>query len=67
MDEGERLTYFTCTLDQAARWKKSVSGGRVTQSDTILDLIDEQARCFPDHPALGIADFSPRDSVDRGQ
>lgn len=48
--------YFTCTLGEAARRRQS--GIESTRSFTsVLGVVDEQARRFPDIPALGFADF----------
>jgi acyl-CoA synthetase (AMP-forming)/AMP-acid ligase II len=43
-----RLTYFTCTLGQAAVWNKE----HPHAFETVNRLIDEQAEKFPDTPAV---------------
>lgn len=56
--ESQDLDYFTCTLGQAALWKKGQSTQHPTEFSTVLELIDDQGRDLPDEPALGFADFS---------
>lgn len=46
--------YFTCTLGQAA--ERKTTGDK--SFETIIHLIDEQARSAPNLPALGFADYS---------
>lgn len=59
------LNYFTFTLGQASQWKKkNQSGEQPAQFDTILELLDEQARQLPDKPALGFAQFCSRGVTD---
>jgi hypothetical protein len=43
------LTYFTCTLGQAAEQNK----GRPRDFETVTEFIDLQARIHPDNPAVG--------------
>ncbi|KAK7750271.1 putative NRPS-like protein biosynthetic cluster [Diatrype stigma] len=64
--DHEDLNYFTCTLGQASQWKKrNQPGQQPAQFDTILELLDEQARLFPDKPALGFADFCSQGATDQ--
>ncbi|KAK8095015.1 hypothetical protein PG997_001700 [Apiospora hydei] len=56
--ESQDLNYFTCTLGQAALWKKSQSAQQPNEFATVLELIDDQGRDIPDEPAIGFADFS---------
>ncbi|KAK8130725.1 2-epi-5-epi-valiolone synthase [Apiospora kogelbergensis] len=56
--DSEGLNYFTCTLGQAALWKKRPSAPKPTEFPTVLELIDDQGADIPDEPALGFADFS---------
>ena len=51
------LNYFTCTLGQAALWKKRQSTPKPNEFSTVLQLIDDQGRDIPDEPAIGFADF----------
>lgn len=51
------VTYFTCTLGQAAQRRQE--GTHVEHSaKTVMELVDEQARLVPQRPALGFA-FTP--------
>ncbi|KAK7921707.1 hypothetical protein PG985_009729 [Apiospora marii] len=52
------MNYFTCTLGEAALWKKSQSTEQPTEFSTVLELIDDQGRDIPNEPAIGFADFS---------
>ncbi|KAK7976958.1 hypothetical protein PG988_004448 [Apiospora saccharicola] len=56
--ESQDLNYFTCTLGQAALWKKGQPTGQPTEFSTILELIDNQGRDILNEPAIGFADFS---------
>lgn len=56
--------YFTCTLGEAALWKKSLNH-EPDSYETVLDLIDSQARDCPDAPALGFADFTGQSADSR--
>ncbi|KAK8133359.1 male sterility protein-domain-containing protein [Apiospora sp. TS-2023a] len=56
--ESPDLNYFTCTLGQAALWKKGQPTGQPTEFSTVLELIDDQGRDIPNEPAIGFADFS---------
>ncbi|KAK7947770.1 uncharacterized protein PG986_008656 [Apiospora aurea] len=56
--ESQDLNYFTCTLGQAALWKKGQSNQQPNEFATVLELIDDQGRDIPDEPAIGFADFS---------
>ena len=51
------LNYFTCTLAQAAQWK--LENQLVGGFDTVIDLVDKQARLIPQSPALGFAQLQP--------
>ncbi|KAK8038528.1 L-aminoadipate-semialdehyde dehydrogenase [Apiospora rasikravindrae] len=55
---SQDLNYFTCTLGQAALWKKQQSTQQPNEFATVLGLIDDQGRDIPDEPAIGFADFS---------
>lgn len=55
------LNYFTCTLGQSVLWKQQQQQqqqGIETTFETVLELIDTQARDSPESPALGFADFT---------
>ena len=54
------LTYFTCTLGEAAQWKAS-SPNRRQSFKTVLDMIEQQANEIPELPALGFPGFSSDD------
>lgn len=54
---SNEYNYFTCTLGEAALWKKSLNN-KPDSYETVLELIDCQARDCPDAPALGFADFN---------
>ncbi|KAK6845760.1 male sterility protein-domain-containing protein [Apiospora arundinis] len=56
--DSQDLNYFTCTLGEAALWKKSPSTPKPNEYQTVLELIDDQGRDIPDEPAIGFADFS---------
>ncbi|KAK8076856.1 hypothetical protein PG996_003026 [Apiospora saccharicola] len=56
--ESQDLNYFTCTLGQAALWKKGQSTGQPTEFSTVLELIDDQGRDILNEPAIGFADVS---------
>ncbi|KAK9423820.1 hypothetical protein SUNI508_03836 [Seiridium unicorne] len=64
MDPGG-LNYFTCTLGQCALWKQQQPKNTRKSFDTVLELIDEQAREYPDSAALGFADFHADDNQHR--
>lgn len=53
--------YFTCTLGEAARWKAQAVEPTQESYETIIELIDGQARRRPQSPALGFADFKSED------
>ncbi|KAI6251931.1 putative NRPS-like protein biosynthetic cluster [Pyricularia oryzae] len=50
------LTYFTCTLGEAARYQASAPDGQESFK-SVLEMIDKQAEAIPGVPALGFADF----------
>ncbi|KAK8087449.1 male sterility protein-domain-containing protein [Apiospora phragmitis] len=62
--ESQDLNYFTCTLGQAALWKKKQSTQQPIEYSTVLELIDSQGQDIPDAPAIGFANFS--DDGERG-
>ncbi|KAI1761375.1 hypothetical protein GGR53DRAFT_525119 [Hypoxylon sp. FL1150] len=53
------LNYFTCTLGQAV-YLKEQNGGVQNAFETVLALIEEQAKHLPDRPAVGFADFTSK-------
>ncbi|KAI1415862.1 acetyl-CoA synthetase-like protein [Hypoxylon sp. FL1857] len=57
------LSYFTCTLGQAAHLKNE-DDGRQISFKTVLSLIEENARQLPEQPALGFANYTSKHSVD---
>ncbi|KAF7563552.1 hypothetical protein G7046_g567 [Stylonectria norvegica] len=56
------LNYFTCTLGEAIRWKRSLDVPGVEPFATVIDLIDRQAQLQPNSPALGFANFLSEES-----
>lgn len=54
---------FTCTLGHALEWKGRAAK-HPSSFETVLNLVDEQARDLPNSPCLGFADLSPQDGVD---
>jgi hypothetical protein len=61
------LNYFTCTLGQSALWKLQQPKNARTSFDTVLQLVDEQARNLPDRAAIGFANFYIKQSDKRKQ
>ncbi|KAL2672666.1 hypothetical protein Neosp_013380 [[Neocosmospora] mangrovei] len=58
-------TYFTCTLGEALKLKQQ-AGGPVQLYETVIDLIDTQARNNPESPALGFASLDDEESARNG-
>jgi hypothetical protein len=56
------LTYFTCTLGQAAEQNRD----RPRDFATVAEFIDVQARVHPDRPAIGFPITSSDPSYDWG-
>lgn len=54
--------YFTCTLGEAQRWKSKHNDSKAF--DNVIDLIDRQAKEFPDLPAIGFSDLEGSTSSD---
>ncbi|KAJ3538484.1 hypothetical protein NM208_g5889 [Fusarium decemcellulare] len=55
-------TYFTCTLGEATRLKCE-AGDSMPSCETVIELIDQQARDHPQSPALGFATFQHEASM----
>jgi hypothetical protein len=55
------LNYFTCTLGQAAIWKRE-SATHLKSFDTVLELVERQASVYPHFMALGFADSPFKES-----
>ncbi|KAI0144639.1 hypothetical protein GGR57DRAFT_323113 [Xylariaceae sp. FL1272] len=55
--ETTDLNDFTCTLGQAASLRRQ-QDEPITSFQTVLELIDEQAKRLPGSPALGFANFT---------
>jgi hypothetical protein len=55
------LNYFTCTLGQAAIWKRE-SAKHLKSFDTVLELVERQASVYPHFMALGFADSPFKES-----